>query len=149
MPSACSQVRLSQILFRENQMDERLLTRLRELCAEPGPGDGVPRRRERSNARVVDRKVRQLCGAVSRAVGISLGESTDPLLHACWVESVEPFPDAGTLRVMVQTLDGVDVDALLRALRSATPWLRSEVAVAIQRRRTPRLILEWAGPLQH
>lgn len=127
-------------------MDENLLSRLRELCAEPGPDDGLPRRRRRSERRSQDRRLRQLCGSVSRAIALALGASTDPLLHACWVESVEPFPDAATLKVRVQTLDGVDIDALLHALRVATPWLRSEVAVAIQRRRTPRLIITWAGP---
>lgn len=122
-------------------MDDKLLARLRELCAEPGPDDGLPRRRKRRSNRSQDRKLRQLCGAVSRAVGLALGSSTDPVLRACWVTSVEPFPDASTLRVKVSTLESVDFDTLLRSLGAATPWLRAEVATAIQRRRTPRLVL--------
>lgn len=128
-------------------MDDKLLARLRELCADPGPWDGAPRaRREEPRRNGHDRKLRQLCGAVSRAVGLALGASADPLLNACWVESVEPAPDASRLRVRVQTFDGVDVNALRLALRAATPWLRTEVAHAIQRRKTPNLTVEWAGP---
>ena len=127
-------------------MDDKLLAQLRALCAEPGHDDGLPRRRERRARSNGDRKVRQLCGAVSRSVSLSLGASSHPLLNACWVESVEPAPDASRLRVRVQTLDGVDVKAFMAALRAATPWLRSEVAVAIQRKRTPHLVVEWSGP---
>ncbi|MEZ4318699.1 MAG: ribosome-binding factor A [Myxococcota bacterium] len=127
-------------------MDDKLLARLRALCAEPGHDDGEPRRRERHRKDSGDRKVRQLCGAVSRVVGLALGASSDPLLNACWVDSVEPAPDASRLRVRVQTLDGVDVRAFVSALRTATPWLRSEVANAVQRKRTPHLVVEWAGP---
>ena len=126
-------------------MDKKLLARLRMLCAEPGPDDGVraPRpRRKTSNVR----KLRQLCGAVERTISLALGSSSDPLLNACWVESVEPFPDGSCLQIRVQTLDSIQVDALIRALQDATPWLRTEVAHAIQRRKTPRLVVDWAGP---
>lgn len=122
-------------------MDDKLLARLRELCAEPGPGDGAPRRRARRGPRAHDRKLRQLCGAVGRAVGLALGSSTDPVLVACWVASVEPYPDASSLRVKVATLDAVDLATLARSLEAATPWLRAEVATAIHRRKTPRLVL--------
>lgn len=129
-------------------MDDKLLARLRELCAEPDPYDGVPRarlnREDREHGQ--DRKLRQLCGAVARAVGLALGASAHPLLNACWVEDVTPAPDASRLRVRVQTLDGVDVTELHAALRAATSWLRTEVAHAVQRRKTPTLVVEWAGP---
>ena len=126
-------------------MDKKLLARLRALCAEPGFDDGVRAPRPRRKTPDV-RKLRQLCGAVGRTVSLALGASSDPLLNACWVESVEPFPDGSCLRVRVQTLDSIQVDALIGALRDATPWLRSEVAHAIQRRKTPRLVIDWAGP---
>lgn len=127
-------------------MDDKLLARLRALCAEPGPDDGVraPRRSRRRNG--TDRKLHQLCGAVSRTVGLALGASAHPLLNACWVEEVTPAPDASCLRVTVQTLEDLDVRAFQHALAEATPWLRSEVAHALQRKRTPRLLVEWAGP---
>ncbi|MCB9674225.1 MAG: ribosome-binding factor A [Alphaproteobacteria bacterium] len=127
-------------------MDDKLLAQLRALCAEPGHDDGKPRRGERRRRDSGDRKLRQLCGAVSRTVGLALGASSDPLLNACWVDGVEPAPDASRLRVRVQTLDGVDVKAFVAALRSATPWLRTEVAASLQRKRTPHLVVEWAGP---
>lgn len=136
-------------------MDETLLARLRELCADPvdpsagmGSFEGAPRaRRGRGRSRAPDHKLHQLCGAVCRAVDLALGASGDPLLHACWVQDVSPAPDAGRLRVRVATLDGIDVPAFQETLRRATPWLRSEVAQAIQRKKAPTLLVEWAGPL--
>ncbi|MCB9695093.1 MAG: ribosome-binding factor A [Alphaproteobacteria bacterium] len=126
-------------------MDDKLLARLRELCAEPGPDDGTRARRPPRN-RSGDRKLHQLCGTVARTVGLALGASGHTLLNSCWVDSVTPAPDASCLRVRVQTLEGLDVRAFQRALAEATPWLRSEVATALQKKRTPRLIVEWAGP---
>jgi ribosome-binding factor A len=127
-------------------MDDKLLARLRALCAEPGPGDGEPRRRERRRMSASDRKVRQLCGAVSRTVGLALGASGDPLLQSCWVESVVPAPDASRLQIRVATFESADPMGFAAALRAATPWLRSEVAAALHRKRTPHLVVVPAGP---
>lgn len=129
-------------------MDDKLLARLRALCAEPGPDDGVRVRRSRRRRGGTDRKLLQLCGTVSRTVGLALGACGDPVLNSCWVESVTPAPDASCLRVTVQTFEHIDVPAFEAALADASVWLRTEVASAIQRKRTPRLLVEWAGPLR-
>ncbi len=127
-------------------MDDKLLARLRELCAEPGPGDGMPRRRQRRRTSDSDRKVRQLCGAVSRTIGLALGASGDPLLQSCWVESVTPAPDASRLQIRVATFEHADPMGFAATLSAATPWLRSEVAAALHRKRTPHLVVVPAGP---
>ena len=127
-------------------MDDKLLDQLRKLCGEPGPEDGAPRRRARKRRTGGDRKLLQLCGVVCRTVDLALGASSDPILQACWVESVKPAPDARCVRVRIQTHDRVSIEVLEATLRASASHLRQEVAHALQRRRTPRLLLEWAGP---
>lgn len=90
--------------------------------------------------RQVARKVRQLCRQVQEAVGAALGSLDDELLNAAWVAGVEPEPDASRLVVFIEI--GVDVssDSLFARLERVAGWLRSEVAAAITRKRTPALV---------
>jgi ribosome-binding factor A len=93
-----------------------------------------------------DRAQRQLCAQVGQAVDLALGASEDPLLQGCWVVDVRPAPTQSRLRVRVQTADAIEIPLLEQRLERATAWLRSEVGVAISRRRVPNLLVVWAGP---
>ncbi len=93
-----------------------------------------------------DHKLLQLCSRVEQAIDLALGASADPLLQGCWVVEVRPAPTARRLCVRIQTADAVPIDELERGLLRATPWLRSEVAVFVNRRKTPDLLVIWAGP---
>lgn len=103
-------------------------------------------RDSRSARRSWDRKQRQLCSQVETALDLALGASANPLLQGCWVVDVRPAPDQTRLRVRVQTADSVPIHDLEEALLGATPWLRSEVAAFVHRRKTPTLVIVWAGP---
>ena len=96
--------------------------------------------------RSADHKLTQLCSQVAHAIDLALGGSADPLLQGCWVEDVRPAPGPRRLCVRVQSGDAVPFEELQQGLRRATPWLRSEVAAFVCRRKTPELLVVWAGP---
>lgn len=100
----------------------------------------------RDSRRPGDRKQRQLCSQVAHALDLTLAASGDLLLEGCWVVDVRPAPDASRLRVRVQTGDALSITELEERLRRATPWLRTQVAAFIHRRRVPTLMFVWAGP---
>jgi ribosome-binding factor A len=110
------------------------------LCAEPDADDGVdPRFLPRSlQVTVSNRKALQLCRQVERALGVALeGE----VMRDLTVQSVVPAPDSSRLLVTftfhgpeaVKTQDVVDV------INSRRAALRSAVAAAIHRKKTPEL----------
>ena len=127
----------------------------KEFCQQLGEGDGVDprladRRSSGSRHREEDRKTQQLCQQVSHVLeAVLTGEAKDADLQDLSVVSVVPAPNAGRLLVTVQSWA---VDALSRwseieeKLRRATPWLRSELAASISRRRIPELVFQLAVP---
>ena len=94
----------------------------------------------RSSDRQAQRKVRQFCRQVQRALNLALvdrnaGEGIDGL----FIEDVSPASDCGRLLVQVLIPDGRPVADAIGALRRDAPRLRSEVAMAITRKRAPEL----------
>jgi ribosome-binding factor A len=92
-----------------------------------------------------ERKVQQLCREVERTLSCALGACSDDQLRNLVVVSVDPAPDGSRLLVSlasaVGTLD-VDVGVLLKRVQDVRGFLRSEVAAAIQRKRTPELAFQ-------
>jgi len=93
-----------------------------------------------SSRRQVERKTRQFCRQVQRALNFALadgllGDSGEGLL----VEEVSPAPDCGRLLVHVLVPNGLAVAEVMVALGRETVRLRSEVAAAITRKRAPEL----------
>ena len=98
----------------------------------------------------VDRKLAQLCEQASEALSYALASSADWVLRDLLIASVTPAPDASRLLVTVypphdtpsespETSDAIDAAALVARLENARSYLRSEVASAIHRKRTPDL----------
>jgi len=83
------------------------------------------------------RKERQLCRQVQEALGYALPALEDDLLQDLWVVDVEPAPDASRLCAVVQAPRGADVEEVHARLSHASGLLRTEVAQAISRKRTP------------
>jgi len=110
-------------------MMKRRRKRLDEADVDLWFGDG---RRSRD-----DRKDRQLCAQVQRALSMALAESADPALSSAWVCDVEPLGGVGQLRVWVMV---DDVESTQEALARRASFLRSEVAAAISRKRVPLLV---------
>jgi ribosome-binding factor A len=93
-----------------------------------------------SSSAQAERKARQLCRQVQRALNLALVERhADDSVNDLFVESVSPAPDCGHLLVHVVVPAGGAVTDALSALRRDAPRLRSEVARAITRKRAPEL----------
>jgi len=95
-----------------------------------------------------DKKTEQLCRQVYRRLALAFGDFDDPLLQGLSVDSVQPELGGGALVVTVCLPPGAaasDEAQLLTRLDSVAGRLRSEVAAAISRKRTPRLAFRVAS----
>ena len=114
-------------------------------CDEIGPDDGVDPREwaKAKSRRVPGRKALQLCRQVAEALQAALAECRDEVLSGLVVTTVMPAPHAGRLRVSVAAAPSAavrDTAVVQEHLARAAGLLRSEVAVAIHRRKTPELV---------
>jgi len=100
-----------------------------------------------SSGRQAERKARQFCRQVQRALNLALADRhSDDGLNDLFVEDVSPAPDCGHLLVHVVVPAQRPVAEALAALRQDAPRLRSEVAAAITRKRAPELSFVPAVP---
>lgn len=110
---------------------KRRSKRLDEADVDSWFGDG---RRSRD-----ERKDKQLCAQVRRALSLALADCADDLLSSAWVYEVEPMGGVGQLRVWVMADTMVSIEPLQAALAQRAAYLRTEVASAISRKRAPGL----------
>jgi ribosome-binding factor A len=102
-----------------------------------------------------ERKTHQLCREVRDVLSVALASLDDESLSDVWVADVLPGADPSHLRVVVMlprastdpsagsTVGELQrLDEVYLALRKAAGLLRSEVANAIARKRTPQLNFE-------
>jgi ribosome-binding factor A len=121
-------------------------------CSNPGELDGLdPRYDTRGpSGPVPNRKALQLCRQVAETLaGLLAGECHDDLLRDLLVQAVVPAPHAGRMLVTVYPLtlgETVPVEQFYQRLEMAGPLLRSAVASAIHRRRTPELTFRVVKP---
>jgi ribosome-binding factor A len=100
-----------------------------------------------SSGRQGERKARQFCRQVQRALNLALADrSADDGMNDLFVEDVSPAPDCGHLLVHVVIPADRPIAEALSALRRDAPRLRSEVAMAITRKRAPELSFVPAFP---
>lgn len=99
-----------------------------------------------SSGRQVERKARQFCRQVQRALNLALADRHADGLNDLFVEDVSPAPDCGHLLVHVIIPADRSVNEALSALRRDAPRLRSEVAMTITRKRAPELSFVPAFP---
>ena len=101
----------------------------------------------RSSGRQGERKARQFCRQVQRALNLALADrGADDGMNDLFVEEVSPAPDYGHLLVHVVIPADSSITDALSALRRDAPRLRSEVAMAITRKRAPELSFVPAFP---
>ncbi len=112
-------------------------------AADSRPDVGLDPRFDRHGERSAGkRKTLQLCREVERTLSAVLGgECDDDLLRELLVLSVVPAPNAGRLLVTIAlpASAGVPVEEALQRVLHAAGHLRSEVAAAVSRRKTPEL----------
>ena len=93
-----------------------------------------------SSDRQAERKARQFCRQVQRALNLAFeGRSATEDVSGLFADEVSPAPDCGRLLVHVVIPPGRPVADSIAALQRDTPRLRSEVAMAITRKRAPEL----------
>jgi ribosome-binding factor A len=93
-----------------------------------------------SSGRQAQRKARQFCRQVQRALNLALADrNVGDGVNELFVEDVFPAPDCGRLLVHVLIPAGRPVADAMIALGREAPRLRSEVASAITRKRAPEL----------
>jgi len=93
-----------------------------------------------SSERQAQRKAQQFCRQVQRALNLAFeGRSASEDISSLFVEEVSPAPDCGRLLVHVVIPEGRPVAGSMAALQRDTPRLRTEVAMAITRKRAPEL----------
>jgi ribosome-binding factor A len=115
---------------------------LRSGCSEVGPQDGEDPRYDRPEGpvKVPNRKALLLCGQIQQTLADVLAGCADDLLRDLLVESVVPFPTSVRLLVTVRKPDDSDAATVSAHLEGARGLLRSEVATAVHRRKTPDLL---------
>lgn len=87
-----------------------------------------------------DIKTLQMCRQVQRRLDIALGgELQDPVLQGLWVNAVRPEPGGRSLLVQVIVNEASRVAQVRTHLDAARGLLRSEIAGALHRKRTPHL----------
>ncbi|WP_267687264.1 ribosome-binding factor A [Nannocystis sp. SCPEA4] len=90
------------------------------------------------------RKLDQLSRQVEERLALVLtGEVDDPHVSALTLLGVEPEPGSGNLVVVLALpigAGGEEAELALRRLDALRPYLRSEIAGAIHRKRTPNLV---------
>jgi ribosome-binding factor A len=100
-----------------------------------------------SSGSQAERKARQLCRQVQRALNLALADRhADDGLNELFVEDVSAAPDCGRMLVHVVVPADRPITEALAALRRDAPRLRSEVAAAITRKRAPELSFVPAFP---
>ena len=86
-----------------------------------------------------DRKRRQLCRQVHEELELALGDLEDPLLDGLAIFAVDVEAGGATLRVGIIVPDDRDPATVRARLDAAKGQLRSGVASAIHRKRTPQI----------
>ena len=94
-----------------------------------------------SDRRQVQRKTQQFCRQVQRALNLALADASVAGIGCdLFADEVLPGPDCGHLLVHVVVQDGYSIADAMSALRRDASRLRSEVAMAIARKRAPELL---------
>jgi ribosome-binding factor A len=116
-------------------------------CTDVGPDDGVDPRDyfRKSSNRVPNRKALQLCAEVARTLNLVFAACGDDQLRELMVTSVQPAPNASRLLVTVCPPAADSAAEVLEHLQRASGLLRSEVAAATNRRKTPELTFHVAA----
>lgn len=89
----------------------------------------------------IPRKDLQLCAQVRDTLWYILGSTVgDEKLADLQVMSVEPMPDATRLLITLQAPSDMDLLDATKQLHHASKAIRAEIAIAINRRKTPELM---------
>ena len=129
-------------------LSKKKRAQLLTLCGQLNEDDAVdPRDFFRKKYRSTDSKALRLCKQVAETLSLVLaGECDDDVLRSLQIFSVQPAPNTRRLLVIVEPDDETrrisTPDEILARIEPIRPFLRSEVASAISRKRAPTLVFE-------
>ena len=119
----------------------------RPLCSDTHVDDGVDPRKffdRRSKSTQSGRRDAMLCARVAETIEQFLVHaSEDPVLEHLRLTRVEPAPDASRLRVVLWAPSAFPRDVLQQAWTRVRPLFRREIAHAVNRKRTPDLVVRF------
>ncbi len=134
-------------------LDKRTRKRMLAFCGQLHEDDGVDPRRFFETDRRRNKpnyKEQRLCRQVAETLGLAVAsEFSDDRLHNLQVIAVDPASNASHLTVTYCTdraCSASETDAILARLNMVKGQLRSAVAAAITRKRTPKLVFRVVGP---
>ena len=134
-------------------LDKRIREQLLAHCGQIHDDDGVdPRQffRNERNRTQQHHKTQQLCKQVAETLSLVLaGDFADDRLHNLQVAKVEPAPNASQLSVTFLTetvCTCAENEVILMRINMVAGQLRSAVAAAITRKRTPKLVFRLVSP---
>jgi ribosome-binding factor A len=87
-------------------------------------------------------KEAQLCAEVRETLSLALAQSDDDRLLSLAIIDVVPAPDASRLAVWVEVPPEQDIEEARELLEHKRGALRTEIAEAIQRKKTPVLFFD-------
>lgn len=93
-----------------------------------------------------DRKLDPFLAQIADAIAMALATARDPVLQDLTVATVEPRRGSASVRVVLHAAPGVELAIAAEHAARAVGYLRAEVAAAIQRKRTPDLVVEVIQP---
>lgn len=137
--------------FKKKKPKKKKPADLSLFCGHVREDDGVDPREvfDQSSRKRGRHKERQLCAEVARTLGVVLaGEYRDGVLRELHVVSVVAAPDVRRLLVTVsvsESLRHIEPAEVLARLQSVAGKLRTEVAGALTRKRTPELTFRVAA----
>ena len=129
-------------------LSKKKRAQLLTLCGQLNEDDAVdPRDFFRKKYRSKDSKAQRLCKQVAETLSLVLsGECNDDVLRSLQIFSVQPAPNTRRLLVVVEPDEETRAicapDEILARIEPLRPFLRSEVARAISRKRAPTLVFE-------
>lgn len=135
-------------------LSKRERERLHSMCGQLNEDDAVdPRTYFRRRYHNRDSKVLRLCKQVADTLSLVLsGTCADEILQSLEIFSVQPAPNSGRLLVVVKPADDIRLDTtperILEELHGVSGLLRTELAQATARRKTPNLVFQVLWP-QH
>ena len=129
-------------------LSKKKRAQLLTLCGQLNEDDAVdPRDFFRKKYRSKDSKAQRLCKQVAETLSLVIsGECDDDVLRSLQIFSVQPAPNTRRLLVVVEpdeeTRANFTPEDVLARIEPLRPFLRTEVARAISRKRAPTLVFE-------
>lgn len=130
------------------QFDKRPVKDGHFPCDDRREGDGEDPKFDGIKAewpnKVVNRKALQLCAQIADILNLTFAQLANEVLQGLYVAAVVPAPDSS--QMLVTLVSPQNASEIMENLQKANGYLRSEVALGINRKRVPQLKFQVVTP---